>query len=178
MNHLAEQLRRLIEPLASRVKGMIVGGWVRSVDDSTALQRVTVSLPGGDVATAERFQNYGFTSVPMAPDPDTSGAQAVLAAVGSRREQLVAIAVDDGRFRPIGLQPGDVAQYDSRGSIAHMGAGGVFRLNGAGTLILECGPSRIVLTPDTLSLENGPSRIVLTPTGITIETPALDIKKV
>jgi phage gp45-like len=87
----------------------------------------------------ERVQNYGFSSTPLPRDVQ-EGAQKAVAAVagavggsggailgaaaegiamfmGGQRNHPVVIGVDDRRHRPMGLLPGENAQYDDIGQM-------------------------------------------------------------
>lgn len=101
--------QRLLGPIWRRIRLLVSRGVVRLVDDSLKLQRVQVSLLGDQPAWAERFQQYGYTSHPH------PGAEAVVAAIGGARAHLVALSVDDRRYRPKGLQAGEVCLYTDEG---------------------------------------------------------------
>lgn len=102
---------RLIEPLRNRVINLVTRAVVGLVDDSHKLQELQVSgLEDDDLDEVERFQNYGFTSVPK------EGAEAVLLRLGGRGDHPIVIAVDDRRYRILNLVSGEVAVYTSTGS--------------------------------------------------------------
>lgn len=147
MSALQRLVLQLVAPLASRVKSLVRMSWIEAVDDSKAIQVLDVEASGGDRPRAERFQEYGFSSVPLA------GAQAIVLAVNSNRSQPVIVATDDRSQRPTNLQPGDVALYNDQGSIAHLGRNGQFLIAAGGTLTLQCGTSRITLEPDRITIE-------------------------
>lgn len=80
------------------------------VRDAAKLQAVQVSLLDEEArAECERFQEYGFTSVPF---PD---AEAVALAVGGSRSHIVIVACDDRRYRKKDMQQGEVALYTDEG---------------------------------------------------------------
>jgi phage gp45-like len=82
---------------------------LRAVDDAGDLQRLQLSLLSEETRDeVERLQSYGFTAVPI------PGAEAIVVSVGGNRDNPVAIAVDDRRFRPTGLLPGEVCVYSRR----------------------------------------------------------------
>jgi phage gp45-like len=84
---------------------------VKLVDDSTKMQLLQAVLLSDEAREGiERFQNYGFTSVPL------EGAEAVIVFVGGRRDHGLALAVDDRRHRLRNLESGDVAVYNNAGS--------------------------------------------------------------
>lgn len=111
---MADQRRtwqRLMGPVWRRIRLLVSRGVLKLVDDSLKLQGVQVSLLGGEPAWAERFQDYGYTSHPH------PGAEAIVAAVGGARAHLVALAVDDRRYRMKELAQGEVAMYDDLGNV-------------------------------------------------------------
>lgn len=114
-----DALNRWIAPLRNRVLNMVARAVVKLADDGKALQELQLSVLAGEVRDGvERFQNYGFTSVPEA------GAEAIVIFVGGKREHGLAIAVDDRRYRNRNLESGEVAIYN------HTGAKIVMKSNG------------------------------------------------
>ncbi|EHX1789742.1 phage baseplate assembly protein V, partial [Escherichia coli] len=99
---------------------------VRMVSDSLERQNLQIqTLADATDDDVERFQNYGFTSVPP------EGSEAIVLAVGGRRDGLVAIAVEDKRCRPKGLSPGDVRLYHQDGkSHITLKKGGIIEITG------------------------------------------------
>jgi phage gp45-like len=111
-------LSRLMAPIARRMRLMVSRAVVELVNDATRLQAVQVSLLSDEVRdSVERFQEYGFTSVPL------PGAEAVALSVSGNRDHVVVVATDDRRYRKIGLQPGEVAIYNNLGDYAIFRAG-------------------------------------------------------
>lgn len=100
---------RALQALARRIRMAVARGVVRLVNDALLVQGLQVTVLDGETVNVQRFQEYGFTSVPLA------GAEAVLAAIAGARSHLVAIAVDDGRYRLKDLQGGEVALYTDQG---------------------------------------------------------------
>lgn len=102
MNPIAAMKRRI---------GLVVSrAIIKLVNDAAKLQGVQVALLDEEArAEVERFQEYGFTSVPL------SDAEAIAIAVGGSRSHMVVIATDDRRYRKKGLQPGEVALYTDEG---------------------------------------------------------------
>jgi phage gp45-like len=74
----------------------------------------------GDAARMQRFQSPGFSSMPL------PGAGAVVVYQGGHRGFGTVIAVEDGRVRPTGLQPGEFQLYAVSGAGGD-GAGGTTR---------------------------------------------------
>ncbi|HFZ2353710.1 TPA: phage baseplate assembly protein V [Citrobacter freundii] len=101
---------RTLNQIGRRLRLLVDRAVVRIVTDSLGRQNLQVqSLADATNDDVERFQQYGFTSVPPA------GSEAIILAVGGRRDSLVAIAVEDKRCRPKGLAPGDVCLYHQDG---------------------------------------------------------------
>jgi len=111
---MLDQFSRLLRPLQTRIANSIARAVVQLVDDGKKLQLVQLGvLAGEDVDDAERFQNYGFSSVPLA------GAEAVVLFPGGDRAHPLLLAVDDRRHRPTGSQPGEVTVYHHTGAKIH-----------------------------------------------------------
>lgn len=80
------------------------------VDDAAVRQQLQLEKHFGTVRDGiERFQNYGFHSVPL------PGAAVAIVALAGSEGHLVALAVDDVRGRPTDGQDGDAIQWDYRG---------------------------------------------------------------
>uniref|UniRef100_UPI0035C70238 phage baseplate assembly protein V n=1 Tax=Serratia quinivorans TaxID=137545 RepID=UPI0035C70238 len=121
----AENIARSITAMSRRLRLMVDRAVVRIVTDSLGRQNLQVqSLADETNDDVERFQNYGVTSVPPA------GSEAIVIAVGGRRSGLVAIAVEDKKSRPKGLDPGDVCVYHSEGHNIILKKGGLIELRG------------------------------------------------
>lgn len=111
-------LAALIEPLRRRIAGMVARGVVALIDDDETMQALQVRLLAGETRDdVERFQQYGLTSH---PHPD---AEAVVVFVGGDRGHGIAVAVDDRRYRLVGLERGEVALYTDEGDKIHLKRG-------------------------------------------------------
>lgn len=107
---MIESLRTLLRPLATRIANMVARAVVQLADDAPRLQLLQLGAgPGETRDGCERFQEYGFTSVPLA------GAEAVVIFPNGRRDHGLVVAVDDRRYRLTDLEPGDVALYRAGG---------------------------------------------------------------
>ncbi|RMG50379.1 MAG: phage baseplate assembly protein V [Gammaproteobacteria bacterium] len=106
-------MMKALERLARSVRLMIGRGVLRLVDDAKAMQMVQLGVLAKETREMERFQDYGFTCVPK------EGAEAIVAALGGRRDHLVALRIDDRRFRLKNLNSGEVALYDDLGNVIH-----------------------------------------------------------
>ena len=102
-------LARMLAPLHRRMMLAVGRAVLRAVDDSGDLQRLQLTLLSEETrGEVERLQGYGFTAVPIA------GAEVIVVSVGGNRDNPVAIALDDRRFRPSGLEPGEVCLFSRR----------------------------------------------------------------
>ncbi|MBR7596887.1 phage baseplate assembly protein V [Klebsiella oxytoca] len=111
---------RSIAALGRRLRLMVDRALVRIVTDSLGRQNLQVqSLADETNDDVERFQNYGFSSVPPA------GSEAIVVAVGGRRGGMVAIAVEDKGSRPRGGEEGDVILYHQEGHVIVLKKGGL-----------------------------------------------------
>lgn len=100
----------IIDRLAHRVKGAIVGALVKSVVDIGEIQLVKIAGRSGEVQDGiERLQNYGMSSNPPVD------SEAVAAGIGSSMDHVVVIVVDSGANRPTGLETGETAFYSMFG---------------------------------------------------------------
>lgn len=107
------------DAIMERVRNLMRDGVARAVlnvvDDEGNMQRVQVSLLEDEVIDGvERFQNYGFTSVPE------EGAEATVVFVGADRSHPVVVVADDRRVRKKSLKPGEVAVYHKNGDFIHL----------------------------------------------------------
>jgi len=108
-------LRRLLDPLHRRVQAMVSRAVIALVNDATKAQSLQLTLFADETHEGvERFQDYGFTSVPK------PGAEALVVFVGGTRSHGVVVACEDRRFRLKGLPEGEVALYDDLGQVVHL----------------------------------------------------------
>ncbi len=115
------------EDTGLRGRMMLSRGNIVSADDSKLMQTVSFRGLTNELLTAERFQTYGHTSVPLPPS-DAAGAQApevVVGFIGGDRSHQVVVAVDDRRYRMKNLQPGESANHDDQGQNTHIARDGM-----------------------------------------------------
>ena len=106
---------KMLRPIKNRISLMVSRAVLVLIDDGTTLQQLQARILGEELLDdLERFQQYGFTSVPH------SGAEAIALSVGGQRSHTVVINVDDRRYRLRGLKGGEVALYDDRGQYIHL----------------------------------------------------------
>lgn len=115
----------MIRPIATRIANLVGMGVLRSTDDAKEIQLSRVDLLDDESREVERLQNYGFTSVPM------DGAEGLVIFLDGRRDNGLAIVVDDRRYRLQSLQNGEVAVFDHQGSKILLRADGSIALTPA-----------------------------------------------
>lgn len=108
------------------------GAWratVDSVDDRPLMQEMKGQGLHGDARdNTERWQSYGYTSVPLPRDKEKGGksAEALMIAAGGSRSHPVAACIDDRRYRLQQLKPGEVALFDDQTQQVHLARDGVY----------------------------------------------------
>lgn len=165
--------RSFVSRLLARVSALVWRATVRKVDDGPKLQVLRVNLGGPDDCPAvERFQQYGFTSVPL------SGAEAILVFPGGVPEHPIAVAVDDRNQRPTGLAAGDVAVYTSGGARVLLRASdGAVVIDAPGAFEVNADSVRLA-AQSSIELAVGTQRVAIAPTGITLEGAGIDANQV
>ena len=121
-----------MENLRNLMRDGVARAVLNVVDDEGNMQRVQISLLEDEVIdSVERFQNYGFTSVP------DEGSEATVVFVGADRSHPVVVVADDRRVRKKGLKPGEVAVYHKDGDFIHLKNGNCMDIS-TRTLTLSC----------------------------------------
>lgn len=126
MSRMREAFERFLAPLKRRVFMMIARGVIENVDDSKLLQHVQVSLLKDEIRNdVERFQEYGFTSVPLPGE----GCEAVALFLQGNRDHGIIIAVEDRQYRLKNLENGEVAIYTDEGDKIHLKRGNEIQIS-------------------------------------------------
>lgn len=121
------QLQRMMRPLAMRIVNMIARGVVQLANDSTRLQLLQLGVLAGEtVDSAEHFQPYGFSSIPL------PGAEAVVAFPNGDRSHPLVLAAADRRYRPTGGQGGEVTLYNNANARVILKANGTIEIRSSG----------------------------------------------
>ena len=145
---------QLLAPLARRIRLLTARAVITVINDALKMQAVQVKLLDGEVCdNVERFQNYGFTSVPF------SGAEGVYLSIGGDRDHGVVICVDDRRYRLKSLQPGETALYDDQGQKVHLTRNGIV-VDAAGKLV---------------TVQSATTVTIKASTKVRMETPLLEV---
>lgn len=116
---MERSIMKMISPFARQIRTLAGRAVIRLVNDTLKEQAVQIDMLAGETRKAERYQHYGFTSVPFA------GAEAIAISIGGSRDHLVIVADGDRRYRLKGLADGEVAIYDDMGQVVHLKRSGI-----------------------------------------------------
>ena len=112
---LLKTVHKATAGLRNRVMLMLGRAVLSAISDNGGVQVVQATLLEDEIrGDLERFQEYGFTSVPL------PGAEALVAFIGGNRDHGVVVAVEDRRYRMCGLKGGEVAIYTDEGDFIHL----------------------------------------------------------
>ncbi len=161
-------LEKLFAPLARRVKLMIGRCVVDLVDDSQLEQVIQAKLLDGEIRTLERYQQYGFTSVPFAR------AEGICAFIGGNRDHGIVIATGDRRYRLKALAAGEVALYDDQGQKVHLKRNKEIEISGCDTLTATVGQQATISVGQQATV-SCPQVNVVASTSVTMTTPLLEV---
>jgi len=134
---IKNMITKALEPIKRRVLLTVGRAVITLVNDSLKLQTNQVSLLAGELRDLERFQEYGFTSVPL------PGAEAIAVFVGGNRENGAVIATCDRNTRLKDLNPGEVALYDYLGNFIKLKAGGEINVKSTTKVVVESGKAEV-----------------------------------
>jgi phage baseplate assembly protein V len=150
-------MRGTVRDVATRVFLALTRGTATRADDSREMQTIDLrGLHNEALAGVERFQDYGFTSVPK-PEDGSGEAELIVAFIQGNRSHPIVIRVDDRRYRLKGLQPGESSQYDDQGQQVYVSRSGIQILGGASNLpvTVTVGNSTFVISNGTISATIG-----------------------
>jgi phage baseplate assembly protein V len=150
-------MRASTAAVASRIFLSIARGTLTRVNDATKMQTADVRLAHDEaIAGAERFQDYGFTSVPKPADGSGRAEIAAIFVSGNRSHPII-VRVDDRRYRVKNLQPGESSQYDDQGQQVYISRSGIQILGGPSNLpvTVTVGNSTLVISNGTISATIG-----------------------
>jgi len=165
---------KIIDPVRRRIMNIISRGINRGVDDTKGIQRMKSSLFSDEIHDRmERFQEYGFTSVPKV------GAEAIAIFHSGNREHGIIIAVDDRRFRLKNLQEGEVAIYTDEGDKIHFKRDkkidietSELTINATAKVIVNTQEATVTANTTTVT---SPEVTVISTTKVTMTTPLLEV---
>lgn len=149
-------LQKALQPLSRKISNMISRAVINLVNDSEGIQIVQIGGYANEVLdNIERFQNFGFTSVPK--KPDASGvAEAIVVFPAGLRSHGIVIALDDRRFRPTDTEEGESVMYSA--------VGDTIKLDKDGNITITA-TNDIELTAFGKVIVNSAGDVDLNPTG-------------
>jgi hypothetical protein len=123
-------------PLTAGFVGYSSGGaraLIDTIDDSKMMQQMKGSIMGEAREAVESPQNYGFSSVVRPATKGKDGqiedcAEGFMSYFGGNRTSNFCAVMDDRRYRPLGLKPGENAQYDDLGQMTLLRRTGLYLL--------------------------------------------------
>lgn len=144
---------RLLMPLRRALINLAVKGIVTLVNDDGAMQVVQATLLEG--ASHDGIENYQPYGLAYCPKP---GALGLFLALGGHRSHTVAAVVSDPRYRPTGLESGEVMLYTDEGDQIHFKRG-----------------REIVVTAGVKVTVTAPEVVVAASTRVAVVSPAIDL---
>jgi phage baseplate assembly protein V len=162
-------LERYIAPLRRRIMMTVARAVVKTINDSGGIQKMQVGLLADEThSNVDRIQQYGFTSVPL------PGAEGIFVSIGGSREHGAIIAIDDKRFRLVGLAPGEVALYTDEGDKIHFKRGNKIEVISAAEVKVQA--PEIKLEASTKVTVTSPLVEVNAATKATVISPIVEIQ--
>ncbi|CUR45499.1 Prophage baseplate assembly protein V [Alloalcanivorax xenomutans] len=144
------------------IRRLASAGRLLRVDDSPQVQVVQVELLAGEIRNLQRLQDYGITSVPL------PGAEGVAVSLNGQRGRTVMLKVDDRRYRPVDLEPGDTCLYTHEGTVVHLQKGQKILVEGATQVTVKSagivldGPVQCTKTLNVAGLITGQAGLTIT----------------
>lgn len=139
---IGETVRSLTASMQRRVRLAVRRAIVRYIYDDPKLQEVQLAVMADELRdNVERFQQYGFSSVPL------PGAEAIVLAIGGNAGHSVVLAVDDRRYRLSGGAAGEVTIYDDQGQFVRLARENTIEVETAGTIIMRAAEKIRLETP-------------------------------
>ena len=137
-------IEKLLAPIRRRIVGSISRAVVSDINDSLARQNLQVRIHYDEsMDNIERFQNYGFNSVPP------KGAEAIPVAIAGNLADLVVLAIEDKDLRPKDGDDLDVNVYHAEGHNLTLTKNGKIVIS-AIDVIFEASNSFTIISPETL----------------------------
>lgn len=162
-----DQLNRYLGPAMARVKGMVSRCVIKNVNDGAKVQTMDIGLLAGELRNGvERYQEYGFTSVPL------PGMEAFVCFVGGERGNPVIVATGDRQFRIKSLESGEVCIYTDEGDKITLKRDHNIVVD---TETLTMNAKKIIMNASESVEINTATETVNASSGVTITTPTTEI---
>jgi len=165
---MIDAINKLMDPIRRRIMLTIGRAVLTAINDKAPVQLVQATLLDDETRDGiERFQEYGFTSVPHPK------CQAVSVFIGGERGHGVVIATNDSRYRVKGLEGGEVCIYTDEGDKITLRRGNVIEVE-TGELIVNASSS-VELNAQTATINASQSAEVSSP-SVTITGGQLTVR--
>ncbi len=123
-------IRELVRPLKTKIANSIAAAVIENVDDSKKLQILQITtLDGTTIGDCQRFQEFGFTSVPL------EGAEAVVVFPNGDQGNPFVIGVEDRRYRPTDWTAGEAGTFNAFSAMMRHKADGTTEITGGGAAL-------------------------------------------
>lgn len=166
---------RLMRPVQRKIAQMVGRAVLRALNDGTGTQTMQVELLKDELYDGvERFQEYGFTSVPHA------GAETVMVSIGGQRGHGIIVACEDKRYRITGLENGEVAIYTDEdldgGHRIHMKRNKEVEILSDTTASIKQTPTKTTVTNATeIELVSGSTVVEVKPASVTMTVGTVSV---
>lgn len=138
-----------VRAVVSRIKGLVVKGLIKAVNDVTDIQVVKASTQYDEITDdIERVQNYGFSSNPPID------SESIVIYFGGNKDHGVVIACDSGSFRVKGLLSGEAVFYAQFGQELKHNADGTTSLTNTGGFDVGTNTEPVAIASKVLALQN------------------------
>ncbi|MET3995995.1 hypothetical protein ABID65_007667 [Bradyrhizobium sp. S3.9.2] len=141
--------RNSLTDMAGRIMHHAVRLTMNKANDNPMMQELSFDgMNSEGRKIVERLQTFGMTTMPMPRDEKQGGdqgggggvggggaakkgpaAEGIALFLGGQRNHPVVIGVDDRRHRPMGLKPGESAQYDHQGQMTLVRTNGLYMVS-------------------------------------------------
>lgn len=153
---------------AGRAFRGLTRGTVEKVNDGPKMQEIDVNLLQDEKKQGvERWQNYGFSSVPLGPTAKKY-AEALIGFLGGNRSHGVVLGIDDRRHRPKNMKSGESVQYDDQGQQVHLSREGI-RIKGGEKQLpvhVDIGDTHAEFTKEQVIIKAGGNTLKLNKDGL------------
>ena len=120
---MIENISDILTIIKNKIFLIFARGILESVTDTNKIQIIQITgLKNETISDIDRYQEYGIETRPK------TGAEAFIVFQNGDREQGAALCVMDRRYRPSGMQEGEVKIYDFNGSFFYLKSDGTFRV--------------------------------------------------
>lgn len=174
MNDLSRQIRHATRAVRRRASLAVSRFFPLRVHEDSKLQTLQIRCLDGETQEGvERYQEYGFSSVPKLSD-SLDGA---VVFVGGNRSHGVIVGLEDRLLRPRSQPEGDVLLYTEQDDPTQGPTTAVHRLQlTRDKAIVLRGKSLDVTMTDSITFTVGTSTIHITQSQITIDSDAVLIQ--